>query len=83
MKVSAPLLATIGAVGALAAFLINRKVKASEAAAAAAAAAAAPATQDVNPDLTDYPIHGAPAIPDQQGSRNNLLATYPSLITNP
>lgn len=77
------MLATIGAVGALAAFLINRQVKAS-AAATEAAAAPAPTTADIiGPDLTNYPIHGAPAIPDQLGSRNNLLATYPSLITNP
>jgi hypothetical protein len=34
-----------------------------------------------SPDLTGYPVHGAPAIPIAPGSLGNLLASYPSLIT--
>ncbi len=34
-----------------------------------------PTSQDVNPDLSGYPIHGAPAVIAFDGGRTNLLAT--------
>lgn len=54
------------------------------AAGAAPPSAEAPSTTDtaVNPDLSGYPIHGAPAVPLAQGSRVNYLADFPSLITS-